>query len=130
MRSPQRYEYQASNKNTQRSKQAELIGGGVFFSGFGTCVFRLLPVEQSLRIQLFESLGYGGQLLNVLEEHLLDGWSAQAGRRMVKGHIGAAISEFGLSVNGGNLRSWKEARQRKAAERDDNAGIDGGKLAV
>ena len=104
-----------------RSKQAELIGGGVFFSGFGARVFRLLPVEQSLCIQLFEALGNGGQLLNVLEEHLLDGGSAQAGSRMVEGHIGAAICEFGLSVNGGNLRSWKEARQREAAERDDNA---------
>ena len=107
------------------SKQAELIGGG-----FGAYVFRLLPVEQSLRIQLFESLGYGGQLLDVLEEHLLDSRSAQTGRRMVKGHIGAAIGKFGISVNGGNLRSRKEARQREAAERDDNAGIDGGKLAV
>ena len=103
------------------SKQAELIGGGVFFGGFGAYVFRLLPVEQSLCIQLFEALGNGGQLLDVLEKHLLDGWSAQAGRRMVERNVGAAIGEFRLSVNGGNLRSGKEARQREAAERDDDA---------
>ena len=86
-----------------------MIGGGIVFGGFGACVFRLLPVEQSLRIQFFESLGYGGQLLNILEEHLLDGWSAQAGRRMVKRHVGATICEFGLSVNGGNLRSREKS---------------------
>ena len=95
------------------SKQAELIGGGVFFSGFGAYVFSLLPVEQALCIQLFEALGNGGQLLDVLEEHLLDGWSAQAGSRMVKGHIGATIGEFGLSVNGGNLRSGKKRANEK-----------------